>query len=103
MIPTLRQRIISFLTSVEMSARELGATLPGESTADLDEMLVELRALIDDLSKPDAVYNALEDLVLNLDPPPAANCSCHISPPCHDCVENGGYREMLANAKEALG
>ena len=26
---------------------------------------------------------------------PNANCSCHISPPCNDCVDHGGTRELI--------
>jgi hypothetical protein len=26
---------------------------------------------------------------------PAANCLCHISPPCSDCIEYAGHREQL--------
>lgn len=33
--------------------------------------------------------------------PPDSNCSCHISPPCSDCVENGGAREAKAGWAEA--
>ena len=28
---------------------------------------------------------------------PDSNCSCHISPPCSDCVDYGDIREMKAN------
>ena len=33
---------------------------------------------------------------------PDGNCSCHISPPCSDCVENSCLRERLENAKDAI-
>jgi len=28
---------------------------------------------------------------------PQSNCSCHISPPCSDCVDNGAVREIIKN------
>lgn len=33
---------------------------------------------------------------------PDSNCSCHISPPCHDCVENAGTRETMKVVGEAI-
>jgi hypothetical protein len=33
---------------------------------------------------------------------PERNCSCHISPPCNDCVDHGGLREIVENLNEAL-
>lgn len=33
---------------------------------------------------------------------PEANCSCHIAPPCSDCVEHGGLREAIEYAKSAI-
>ena len=34
--------------------------------------------------------------------PPEANCSCHISPPCNDCVDYSGLREAFSVAEEAI-
>lgn len=48
------------------------------------------------------VVARLETLCEVIDEPPERNCSCHISPPCSDCVEYGGLREALADAREAL-
>lgn len=33
---------------------------------------------------------------------PEPNCSCHISPPCNDCVEWAAIRETLATVKSAI-
>jgi len=33
---------------------------------------------------------------------PEANCSCHLAPPCDDCVEHSYAREVLAEAKAFL-
>jgi hypothetical protein len=35
-------------------------------------------------------------------PPPERNCSCHISPPCSDCVEWSGLREWFERANAIL-
>lgn len=45
---------------------------------------------------------ALELLLERTDHPPAANCSCHLSPPCNDCVNWGGLREAISDAEAAL-
>jgi hypothetical protein len=33
---------------------------------------------------------------------PSPNCSCHISPPCSDCVDFSGHREQMARIDAAL-
>jgi hypothetical protein len=33
---------------------------------------------------------------------PESNCSCHISPPCNDCVEYSRAREVNEHAKSAI-
>ena len=35
-----------------------------------------------------------------VDEPPDPNCSCCISPPCADCVENSGLRRLFVQAKK---
>lgn len=45
---------------------------------------------------------ALELMLERIAEPPEANCSCHISPPCNDCVDYYGEREAFEFAKEAL-
>jgi hypothetical protein len=49
-----------------------------------------------------ALERSLQDLLDNVDEPPEANCSCHISPPCGDCVNYSGAREAFASARAAL-
>jgi len=51
---------------------------------------------------PDPVREALEYLLNSIDDPPEANCYCHLSPPCHDCVDYGQLRDAIAGAKAAL-
>ena len=50
-----------------------------------------------------ALRAALRGFMEAVDEPPNSNCSCHISPPCHDCVDYGALREAFANARAALG
>ncbi len=38
-----------------------------------------------------------------IEPPPDKNCSCHISPPCSDCVDYGGLRNAIADMKSVIG
>jgi len=45
---------------------------------------------------------ALQLLLERNDHPPKRNCSCHITPPCGDCVEWGGLREAIEEAEAAL-
>jgi hypothetical protein len=49
-----------------------------------------------------ALVVALEDLMEATGEPPDRNCSCHISPPCPDCIDYSGWREALENANSAL-
>jgi hypothetical protein len=46
--------------------------------------------------------DALELLVESVGRPPDGNCSCHISPPCNDCVDYGGLREAFESVDVAL-
>ena len=34
--------------------------------------------------------------------PPEANCSCHLSPPCSDCVDYGSWREVFSACQSAI-
>jgi hypothetical protein len=45
---------------------------------------------------------SLEQLTNLIDEPPEKNCSCHLSPPCCDCVDYSGLREAFADAKDAI-
>lgn len=48
-----------------------------------------------------SMLNLLEEFVENVYVPDA-NCSCHLAPPCSDCVEHGHIREILGNAKALI-
>ena len=49
-----------------------------------------------------ALETALQALLDCIETPPDANCSCHISPPCSDCVEYAGLRAALDLARTAM-
>jgi hypothetical protein len=46
--------------------------------------------------------DALETMVEAIDRPPDSNCSCHIAPPCSDCIDYAHLREAFEFADEAL-
>ena len=48
------------------------------------------------------LLEALESVMDTIEWPPDSNCSCHISPPCNDCVNYAGLREAIAEAKAAI-
>lgn len=71
-------------------------TRKGEIQAEIARMQAELRRQLD------RVTWALEHLLERGIAPPDRNCSCHISPPCNDCVEWSGLREAVEHAESAL-
>lgn len=50
----------------------------------------------------DKLLAALELFMGRVDEPPKSNCSCHLSPPCNDCVEYSGLREAFSDAHDAI-
>lgn len=44
-----------------------------------------------------AIQFALDNIYM-----PEANCSCHLNPPCNDCVDHHATREALATLRAAL-
>lgn len=70
--------------------------------ADTDE-LKDLQGRLSKLREQNATLVAALELMLErIAEPPEANCSCHISPPCNDCVDYYGEREAFEFAKSAL-
>ena len=68
----------------------------GNAIAERDAAQARIRAL----------EEALTDLcteIENANLVPEANCSCHINPPCNDCVDNDGLRQALKSARTTLG
>lgn len=50
----------------------------------------------------DDLRGALEQLLETMELPPDRNCSCHLSPPCNDCVEYSGIRNAIEWAEKVL-
>lgn len=50
----------------------------------------------------DGAVGIIEELLERMDYPPEKSCSCHISPPCNDCVTYSGIRETIENAEELV-
>ena len=63
----------------------------------------EAKAEIDALKAELALAKELLDRWYNDSDIPDSNCSCHISPPCGDCVNWGGLRETASETKKLLG
>lgn len=63
-----------------------------DNPADAIEIIVSQRDLI-----LEALKFVLERIEI-----PDRDCSCHISPPCNDCVDNSGIREAVEFANNAI-
>ncbi len=75
---------------------------PFQEASDDSELLSSAnQALVEQLRNANVLRNALTDL-LDLQSVPDANCSCHLSSPCSDCVEYVALRESIADANKAL-
>lgn len=77
-----RQMATDLLLLIEWHERDAG---DAELNAAGSQMLAALRLVAD-----------------NIDRPPERNCSCHIAPPCSDCVDYGGLRKMFAAIDAAI-
>ena len=59
---------------------------------------MENKTLAERIKRLEEAGDRLEEL---LGDPPNANCSCHISPPCNDCVEWAAIREAKTEWNQA--
>lgn len=60
--------------------------------------------LIEFMTKKNAASNlamACQDIINNVHIPDR-QCSCHICPPCSDCIEYGALRQAVDDAKQAM-
>lgn len=48
----------------------------------------------------DRLRSAVEYLLESIEEPPDRNCSCHLNPPCNDCVTWGAEREAREQIAE---
>lgn len=46
--------------------------------------------------------DALSEGVEYVEEPPEKTCSCHLAPPCNDCVDHSAVREFFIDARKAL-
>jgi predicted nuclease with TOPRIM domain len=66
--------------------------------AERAELLAKIEMLMNEAS-------ILRDLIKEMNDeinPPERNCSCHISPPCSDCVDHEHARELKARAESYI-
>ena len=54
------------------------------------------------LVQREMLRGALELMLERCPEPPEPNCSCHLSPPCNDCVDHAGEREAFEFARHQL-
>lgn len=66
------------------------------------EKFAELVVADHRVEKINYLHFIIEDLLSYVGAPPDKNCSCHISPPCSDCVDYSHLRDVIASAKAAL-
>lgn len=48
------------------------------------------------------LFSALQLFIDTVEEPPEANCSCHIAPPCGDCVNYSQLREAFEDGRAAI-
>ena len=66
--------------------------------ADIEDLLV---AGVEKLARAEKLRIIMDALLLEI-VVPERNCSCHLSPPCNDCLENGALRELVEEARAAI-
>lgn len=54
------------------------------------------------VSQRDGLLEALKGVIEYVDRPPLRSCSCHINPPCSDCVDWSHLREVLDYADKII-
>lgn len=93
-ILALIAEIARFKQDAEMAAASLNLL-----TGHHEHLLAEFDRVT---KQRDKLLAALELFMERVDEPPESNCSCHISPPCNDCVEYSGLREAFSDAHDAI-
>lgn len=48
------------------------------------------------------LFSALQLFIDTVEEPPEANCSCHIAPPCGDCINYSQLREAFEEGRAAI-
>jgi len=95
----LRLAALDAAEIAEAGNRRVDAMLFRALAQRFQHILRELAAL---RAEHHSLRGALERFI-ELSDTPERNCSCHVSPPCSDCIEYGAIREAVADAHAALG
>lgn len=69
-----------------------------------DHKTMEVQQEVIDTAKKQIVKlcSMIELLLENIEPSPAANCSCHICAPCGDCTDYAHIREVIGDSKQLV-
>jgi hypothetical protein len=72
-----------------------------------NQMAIEVRDLMESNqataeTSGNSLAIAADHLLDCMHAPPDPNCSCHISPPCNDCVDHAYVRDAIQGVKDAL-
>ena len=90
----LRVKLVTLQERAKAAESELEAV-----REDNHSMMLEIEGL---RKVRDKLLAALELFMDRVDEPPESNCSCHLFPPCNDCVEYSGLREAFSDAHDAI-
>jgi len=93
-----RQFLTSQVRDQGCSEKEIAALLEQEKEKgiNMSDEITRLRERVSELEI------ASKYLLEAIEPPPDPQCNCHISPPCHDCVEFSELREAIAEMEYVL-
>ncbi len=109
-VRTLNGRLLSNLDYAEVTCDAHyanGRAAPWKAYGILRQEYLRLKSLLKGLTEAGLkaelwnLQDATEGLLDAQNIPPK-NCSCHLNPPCEDCVEYGGLREAVEVARAAL-
>lgn len=101
------RRIVAAVNACEgmdtESLESIAGRIAAKSVLQMHENYVSNKAKVAAMEQQrDKLLAALELIMERMEMPPDTDCYCHISPPCHDCVENSGIREAIELAESTL-
>lgn len=88
----VRERVLRAVTNADEHCRQLAHKLK-EASEGIGHVVMDLDAVERLIAAGDALRAELN--------PPDKNCSCHISPPCNNCVEFESQRMAISDWDEA--
>lgn len=68
---------------------------------DFDHVAMAITGPASSIACDEHLTRLVEELLDNIYIP-ERHCNCHISPPCNDCVEYGGLREIVDAVRRSL-